>query len=1423
MMRGLGKSITFKWMLFSILLATVPLTIAGVNIIHIYQDDIKASVIQIEKEKADRVVEATKSFLGKATSNLLFVATDEVVTKGNPEQVKAHLNNLLFQNEDLFEVALLNGKGLETVKVSKFKPEKDATQKDQSKSEAFQVASKGQHFYGDFYYTSDGRLAITIAVPTQPYRGSPVTVLKARLDVRVLQESISEIKIGKEGLAYVMDREGFLVVHPKEVNIQFGSFADRAIAGEEGSLEFESLRGKKYLVVYKPIHELKWGVVVQMPLEEAYAPLHKITQTAVRWIIIALISAFALSFLLTRRFTLPIKQLSSEMTRVSKGDLDVHIEPAAQDEIGRLTESFNQMIQDLKQSQEVIREAEGKYRRVFENSKDMVYITSLDGKFIEVNQAGLEMLGYENRKALFNIAVKDIYNSSEDRERLMYQIAKQGFVKDFEAKLKRKAGLPFDVLITASAKRGPSGEVIGYEGIIKDISYRKKMEEELFQRTKELGTLYELSVLINQSLELDRVMPVALEKALNSTGFEIGTIYLLKEDGETLELKFDKNHPPALAENAKFLKKGEGVGGKAAQTKQPILISIEEYTTSHLLPFLKEEGVKTIAGIPLLSKGEPIGAMTLLSRSEHHLTQREFCLLESIGNQIGMALENAKLFSSVVKGKSEWETTFDAVTDLITIRDKDYRIIRANKAAFERWGLESERMIGKKCYEIGRSGSAPCENCYVTKTLKTKKPVSGERESAYLKGTFHYFIYPVFDASGEIVAMVDMAREVTEEKRLEKEKEVVNNINEILASSLDMRQVTQTIHSQLKKVMPSDKMTITLLDETGGRFRYFALEKDYAHEELTKDRTYPIKGTTFEQVMKTGQPAIVEDLFGSEVWLDQRLFQEGIRSCLVFPLEYQGKIIGTLNFGRKEVNPFSENDCNFIRQMAPGLAISIQNVNLLDEIRHSEEKYRTVIEGVHDGVAVIGTDYKFNYVNNRLSEILGYSKAELIGMDFRNILTKESQQLVVERYTRWVKKEENTPYYEFDVLRKDGKIRNMEIRNKELKDSEGRVSFVALMGDITEKKKMEEQLLQAEKLRALGEMASGVAHDFNNALAAILGNTQLLLYSVQEEEVRDSLKTIEKVAKDSAQTVKRLQEFTKKKARQELFKLDINSIIRDVAEITKPKWKDDAQGKGIPIEMVLQLGDLPDVAGNASEMREVIINVIFNAIEAMSGGGKIEIQTFKKGDSVNLRIADTGIGMDEETRKRIFEPFFTTKPFSNTGLGLSMSYGIIKRFGGKIEVESSVGVGTTFTIVLPVTKGGKEEVKADTTIKIGKSLRVLVIDDEETVRSVLGKLLSQANHRVTVAHDGEKGIQLFQEQEFDIVLTDLGMPGMSGWEVCQKVKRIKHTTPVGMITGWGMELSQDKIKEYGLDFILSKPFDFSQVVKVVSETIRVRA
>ena len=1579
-------------MIFSILLATIPLTIAGLNIIQIYQKDLKKSAIGIEEMKARMVVGRTEAFFEKVNSNLLtFVNYEDFKMARSSPHIKNLLENLLYQSDTIWELTLLDERGKEKITVSKYRVIGPDDLKNQSKSEMFGVASRGKTYYGEFFLTQDIVPTMGIAVPVKEYKGEPVGVLSAKIHLRYLWNLIPQIQIGKEGSTYVVDKEGNLIAHPDTrrvllgLNVKHFPMVDQVISGKEGNLEFEYPDGGKVLCLYKPIKKLGWGVIVQVPVKEAYGPLEQIAHTALMWILIGLVIAILLSLLLTRKLISPIKRLSKEMGEVAKGNLNTYIRPTTKDEIGILTGAFNQMIQDLKQSQEALKEAEGKYRRIFEKSKDMVYVTSIDGKFIDSNQAGIEMLGYENKEELLKILAKDTYCYTEDREKFVYEIANRGFAKDFETKLKRKDGTPIDVLITASVRKDEEDHILGYEGIIKDISSRKRMEDELVQRKEEVQALYDLSVLINQSLDLEKVLLVALDKALSLTGFEMGTVHLLNEEEETLDLKFYREFPPRLIENVKVLKYGEGVAGKAVQLKQPVITSIDEYPSSRILPFLIEEGVRLTVGIPLISKGRAIGAITLSSRSIHSLTQREVNLLESIGNQIGLALENAKLFSNVEKAKSEWETTFDAVTDLITIRYKDYRIIRANKAAFKRYGLKPEQMIGKKCFEILHQSDRPCEGCYVTKTLETKKPVSGERDSIYLNGIFQYYTFPIYDKEEEVVAVVDLAREITEEKRLETEKEVVNDVNKILASSLDVRQVIKAIHSELKRVFDSGRMTITLLDETREGFRYFALDKDDDAKELVSGIVYPKEGTPFGKAVDAGLPVMVADTEKSDSWVDQKLLREEIRSSLVFPLPYRGEIIGTMNFGSKEIDHFSDRHIHFLRSIAPGLAISIQNallfeetkkrldeftilyeitkisasslnldkilkeilgslsaffkfealgillvddntkrllphpasynefsmsnirklglyvgkgitgwvaekgesllindvkedsryvcgdesinsemcvplklgqkvigvidaqsrarnafsendlhllsiiggqlatlienIRLYEEIKQSEEKYRTVVEGAHDGICVIGEDRRFKYVNKRLAEIRGVSQEKLVGTDFNDLLDEESKQLMADRIIRWRKGEKLSPRFEIKAIRGDGEVRNVEINARVMKDSKGDTHYVVFTKDVTERKKMEEQLLQAEKLRALAEMASGVAHDFNNALSAILGNAQLLLFTVEDEEAKESLRVIEKVAKDSAQTVRRLQDFTRKRVHQELFKVDINSIIKDSIEITKPKWKDEVQSRGIRIEMVSNLEEIPLVSGSASELREVITNMIFNAIEAMPKGGKIEVRTFKKRKEIFIQISDTGIGITEEVRKKIFEPFFTTKPFSNTGLGLSMSYGIIKRFGGEIEVESKVGHGTTFTIILPIGGEGKEEAVPPSTLKKGRKARILVIDDEEFVRDVLSRTLAQVHHQVTLAEDGEKGIRLFKEGKFDMVLTDLGMPGMSGWEVCRMIKKLSPLTPVGMITGWGTEMSRTKMEEYGLDFIISKPFDFNQILNVVADTM----
>jgi signal transduction histidine kinase/ActR/RegA family two-component response regulator len=387
--------------------------------------------------------------------------------------------------------------------------------------------------------------------------------------------------------------------------------------------------------------------------------------------------------------------------------------------------------------------------------------------------------------------------------------------------------------------------------------------------------------------------------------------------------------------------------------------------------------------------------------------------------------------------------------------------------------------------------------------------------------------------------------------------------------------------------------------------------------------------------------------------------------------------------------------------------------------------------------------------------------------------------------------------------------------------------FSDLKQTLQELKLAQDQIVQSEKLRAMGEMASGVAHDFNNVLAVVLGNVQLLLHQLERlspEEIREGLKIIEHSSKDGAETIRRIQEFTGVRRDKEFISLSLNEIIAEVASITQPRWKDQTRKEGIQIELTIQKGNIPFVMGNPSELREVLTNIIFNAVDAMPEGGTLTIATQPQTeDWVEMRIIDTGIGMTEEVKKRVFDPFFTTKGVKNSGLGMSVSYGIIKRHGGEILIESEAGKGTTLIIHLPTGHGEKEaSLKEVSPAKVSRRARILVIDDEDSVRDILSRMLKTKGHQVVVASDGEEGIDRFKSEPFDLVFTDLGMPKLSGWEVGKTIKEINPKVPIAMITGWGVEYDRKKLSESGIDLIVSKPFNFDQVIHLVSEAMELK-
>jgi signal transduction histidine kinase/ActR/RegA family two-component response regulator len=366
------------------------------------------------------------------------------------------------------------------------------------------------------------------------------------------------------------------------------------------------------------------------------------------------------------------------------------------------------------------------------------------------------------------------------------------------------------------------------------------------------------------------------------------------------------------------------------------------------------------------------------------------------------------------------------------------------------------------------------------------------------------------------------------------------------------------------------------------------------------------------------------------------------------------------------------------------------------------------------------------------------------------------------------------------------------------------------------------RLVQSEKLKALGQMASGVAHDFNNTLAGIIGNTQLLLAEVKEQPVTERLKAIEMAARDGAVTVKRIQEFSRVKKTKEFVSVDVNELVQDVIRITSPMWKDQLQKQGKTIELTTRLNDLEAVAGNAAELREVLTNIILNALDAMPNGGMITISTWADDRYGHIAVTDTGLGMAADVQQRIFDPFFTSKGPGNSGLGLSVAYGIIRRHDGRITVASAEGEGTTFTIQLPICGGLVKHQEDLPEVETTDLAKILLIDDDKTVRDVLSAILTEAGHEVVSADSGGGGIEAFDSGEFEMVFTDLGMPEKSGWDVAAAIKRRNPAVPVVMITGWGRQLDEEEVREKGVDFLLCKPFELSKVQSTVAEALKSR-
>jgi two-component system cell cycle sensor histidine kinase/response regulator CckA len=514
-----------------------------------------------------------------------------------------------------------------------------------------------------------------------------------------------------------------------------------------------------------------------------------------------------------------------------------------------------------------------------------------------------------------------------------------------------------------------------------------------------------------------------------------------------------------------------------------------------------------------------------------------------------------------------------------------------------------------------------------------------------------------------------------------------------------------------------------------------------------------------------------------------------------------------------------------------------ERMKMDEALRKSEEKYRTILESIEEGYFEVDLAGNFTFLNDALCKISGYARDELLGMNNRQYTTSDTAKKMYQVFNQIYRTGRLAQVMDYEIITKDRSTKILEMSAYLIRGLESEpIGFRGVVRDVTERKAAEEekktleaQLQYAQRMEALGNLAGGIAHNFNNLLMGIQGNTTLMLLGADSTHPHyENLKRIENLVDSASKLTKQLLGYARK-GRYEMKALSVNRVIEETSETFSTTKKD--------ITVHRELADnLHGVHADQGQIEQVLWNLYVNAADAMSAGGELFLKTgnvtsrdmkdkpykVKPGNYVLVTVRDTGTGMDRKTMERIFEPFFTTKGLAKgTGLGLASVYGMVKAHGGYIDVESKKGRGTTFNIYLPASEKQILEKKAPQG-KIEKGHEtVLLVDDEEMILEVSREILETLGYTVIQSQGGKEAIDLYRahKDNIDMVILDMIMPDMGGGETYDQLKAINPELKALLSSGYSIDGQAKEILERGCDGFIQKPFNMKELSGKIREIL----
>jgi PAS domain S-box-containing protein len=675
---------------------------------------------------------------------------------------------------------------------------------------------------------------------------------------------------------------------------------------------------------------------------------------------------------------------------------------------------------------------------------------------------------------------------------------------------------------------------------------------------------------------------------------------------------------------------------------------------------------------------------------------------------------------------------------------------------------------------------------------------------------------------------------------------LVQEIGQATAAMIDKGTIVYELGRLMKNRLDFDRGLILLADEDAAHLMYsagYGYSKDESHrlKNMKFGLDNPDSRGLFVEVFKQQQYAILDnirdisDLFSPR---SQQLVKEfSIRSILCVPIVFGKKSLGILavDNNRSEI-PLKKSDINLLQGIASHIAISLYNARSFKKLKESENRYRQTVENITEGYFEINFDYKLIFTNKALCELLGCTYKEMINSRFDQFFIDSDIPKVQQLLANINWREKPIHFASYEMKNRDGRTIPVDLSASLVLDTEGRpIGFRGLARNATErlqlekeKKSLENQLVHAQKMEAIGTLAGGVAHNFNNWLSGILGNATLIkIDSRHNHKLKQRAEIIERIVENAAKMTQQLLGYARG-GKYKVDVIDVNTVIQEAASTFRTTRKD------IHIDLQLE-PELAAIKADKSQIEQILWNLYVNAVDAMPGGGKISIRSgtmwlaelsghdfeVVPGHYVRLSITDAGTGIDAEHIDEIFDPFFTTKNGKGTGLGLASVYGIVKAHKGYIDVKSEKDKGSTFDIYLPSIDDGKTVDPRKETQIIDGNGTILIVDDENDILETVSQMLTRFGYDVMTGSSGKAALDIYKKHHhsIDLVILDMIMPEMGGSELYPQLKQIDQSIKVLLSSGYNLNKQTQNLMDLGCDGFIQKPYSMAALTAEIGRIL----